>query len=264
MVLGMNFDDLYEAFKDVEEVKSINLQNMYNEFNKRLFNNKLPKVPLKWTTSKKYGGLVKFNEYKPKYKWQRDGWRIDRDTVQMQMSKAFKRHIDEFKGVFIHEMIHVWHVFLSGKSDYEIIQEDDHGLTFETKRLELERKSGIHIPKSELLEDNILSDDFKKKVYGAVIMRYATGEDGIIVFQDKVLKDNMIKIRAILITQKWYKKEVTDLYFITSDNLILQKYPIKRSPKLNTVSVIKGKDVEAILKDGSTVVIDHKVNTIKN
>jgi hypothetical protein len=86
------------------------LQALYNDLNKSLFANMLPKIPIKWTTAKRVAGEVQvsyeLDADAPRHKalplmGKVSNWKF------LGISKKFNLDDENLKGIMAHEMLHV-------------------------------------------------------------------------------------------------------------------------------------------------------------
>ena len=94
------FIDEIEEYGDEDFINAndVNFQNEYNKLNQQLFNNELPKVPLKWSNRRASLGHV--NSLRNRYTGQ---IRIN----YLALSAFYKTSYRQFKNTLAHEMIHV-------------------------------------------------------------------------------------------------------------------------------------------------------------
>jgi hypothetical protein len=108
---------------EIVDFQSIDLQQEYNKYNSMLFNNQLPRVPMRWSNRKTSLGHVKYlkNNYDGQIKIQ-----------HLAMSGFYQIPYSNFKSTLAHEMIHV-KLLTTGQQD----RWDAHGTNFmnEAKRI---------------------------------------------------------------------------------------------------------------------------------
>jgi hypothetical protein len=134
------------------------LYDKFNEFNKLYFEDSIPPVPIRLTTTSSHSGscYAKFH-------------RITNELVidEITISLYYIKNNQQLVGILAHEMVHAW--FMSkcrtGRElkEYERIN-GVHGKEFVKFIKELSKKSGIDIP----LTDNItqeVSDIIKSKIF---------------------------------------------------------------------------------------------------
>jgi predicted SprT family Zn-dependent metalloprotease len=230
-------DYLNEA---ISEVRSYDLKAFYNQFNKELFDNKLPNIPIDFTTSKKWGGRATATKYP-------DGHiTIEKITI----SDFNKRDEDAIKGILLHEIIHVW---MYNEGYDKDIGDKSHGQLFNKKLKELQAKVSFQIP----LEDSFsgeLSDKIKTKLFD-VILNHNTKAD---YYSIAVLKHGLFEQidRLKELFDGYVMFEHRKLYFIESDDKELAKQPVKikfkRSSDIGFYKIDKAV-AERILKNGKLI-----------
>lgn len=95
------YNELFEArdykLNDIVDSNDIDLQAIYDKYNKLAFGNKLKRVPLEFRSLKRYNGYVRAEEENGKFK-----------IVRLAMSNFNNMTYGAFINVFVHEMIHVY------------------------------------------------------------------------------------------------------------------------------------------------------------
>ena len=122
-----------EEQEEIIDFKKIDLKKEYKKWNDKLFNGELPDIPMKFFTSKKVGGRVTYKAISgPRNTYS------DISDMKMDISNSLELTLNEFYGILIHEMIHV----------YFAIKKLNVGHTHEfiKKAKELSTKSGINVP----------------------------------------------------------------------------------------------------------------------
>lgn len=210
----------------IQEVTEFNLQAVYDELNRKMFDNELPKIPLKWTRSRKVGGKVEF-------KIRRNPPEVLRDTVVLKMSSAFKREVENFKLVFIHEMIHVWEIFGSGQSDSDLIWEEKrykgHGPTFHGKLQELNKKFNINIPLTDETSFEQISDNVKSPEKAVVFFTKNDKPVGMMPFSLKYYEENYNRIHKSLYKLSLRRGDMDGVEVYKSKSRRLLEYKTFRS-----------------------------------
>jgi len=105
--------------------EKIDLQHEYDKLNALLFDNKLPRVPLKWSTRKTSLGHV--STLKDKYTY-------EREIRHLAISSFYNLSYKRFKSVLAHEMIHIKQI-IDGTMENE-----SHGWDF---KKEMNRINGL-------------------------------------------------------------------------------------------------------------------------
>lgn len=123
--------------EDIVETRDIDFQREYDKLNQQLFDNKLPKVPLKWSNTKRALGHVRslHNRYTGEQ-------RIE----FLALSGFFKTPYKLFKNVLAHEMIHVEQISVfkeRGNHGWSFMKEADRingmGLGYKISEVNTER-----------------------------------------------------------------------------------------------------------------------------
>jgi hypothetical protein len=217
--LGESF--YYEPLNETQ--LKYDIKKRYDYFNSKLFEGKLPTdFKLRFSRSKKVGGSV-ITEYWVKgrgaYKRVTD-WRIK----ELILSTFHLRTDEQLDSILVHEMIHVW-LTVNGK--HEGYNVKLHGPEFVAKMGELQSKVPFKI---SLYDTPDMRGDVnhkaKMKALG-VVMTLADGKpDSIIVFTEKTLRDNLEKLKDILIKNLGTG---IDIMLGTSQHPSLEQFTIKRS-----------------------------------
>lgn len=132
--------------KDSDIALAKQMLERYRHFNQTLFNNQLPVIPIYFKPLKGVGGQVDCKIQKTA-----TSRAIVPDSMTMTFSNIFKKTAEQLDSVLLHEMIHVYLLAVVGDFD------DNHGPAFRRKKLELEYKTGIKIPITEVETDPVLN-----------------------------------------------------------------------------------------------------------
>lgn len=202
MTPGQNMRESVMSFKkflDEESGLNLNLKKMYDTFNGLYFNNELPKdLSVSWYKSKTLGGEVSVLVKKiSKYK---------KEVVKvnhLKISNVMERSKKDLVAILLHEMVHVW-VAVNN------IHENMHGPAFEEKRKDIEKVSGISIPKTEAIGAIGLSDKLKQKTKDVIVVVYVNKkmQSYVQLYSDKS------NIQDILTHFEKYRKVLEDKYLI--------------------------------------------------
>jgi hypothetical protein len=142
---------------EMSEISSMPLNDWFDTYNKQIFDNKLPKIPIILRPLKASTG------YCSATKNNRTGI-VTPDKIVI--SNYFKREEEEIKAILIHEMIHLFHFtqgfFLSDKSS--------HGHHFDAMLKHAEKVTGLKIPKTDQPKDTELSDRHKGKKLEVILL----------------------------------------------------------------------------------------------
>ena len=226
----MKFQDIYEDI----EMRSIDLNSLFDELNKELFDNKLPKVPVIYSRTKQKGGTAVATRLP-------DGTLIPKKITMSSFSK--RKDMNEIKGILAHEMIHIF--------EYHNQIFENHGKLFFDKLKELNDKTTFIIPRFDSTASHEISDTVKKKTFDVILIIKSNGE--III---SVCAEGLIE-KYLYAFEDRYDYQVTfnnwSVSFLKSDNKKLLKYPVSR--KYSTVGFYKiDKElVEELLKDSTLI-----------
>lgn len=194
------------------EVSDVNLDDVYSDLNKKYFNGELPKIPIKFTTSKIQGGYVDLLR----------NTRTDEiKIVGMGISKFFKRDKDNFIQIMLHEMIHVALAY-DGVHEREM-----HGIMFKRKLREIEDKSGITIPLTDSV-DNVVSDDVKSKTVDVLLIAHNRSSNGENHIQWTVSPFLVDVIHKYILNGHTLKQSGRTTFVVRTDDRMLLKYPVSR------------------------------------
>lgn len=194
-------------------MKNIDLKKYYTQFNRKYFGGSLGDYPIQWKTLKNMGAKVEIR-----------GVRNKPSTFEVQRIvfsdfTEFESE-EEILGILLHEMIHV-EFAENGTRDIGGM----HGVIFNSRRKELEKLSGIEIPKEEEISDKSVSSNVKGKPTLAIILFHKQDNKYSLQTYNIKVKDDIISKYQTL-PEKWLEKY--KIYFIDSDNPNLQKYKIRR------------------------------------
>jgi hypothetical protein len=211
----------------------IDINQLYQDFNKKYFNNELPVIPIKLTTMKRAYAQVVFKNGKPSY---------------ISISKVFDFSKDLLCYVLLHEMVHV---YIGDDSEYY-----HHGPKFNKKFNEVLELSGT--PKRQ--NSIPIATNFKTKVFDVVAQRekdkyyIAKFKKGFITPE---IKQQIIDTHA---------DESDGIYFFQSDNPYLNVNVRKNNSLRNVLRKENGKYVVAyyvrfynISKDHWQEIVDSKL-----
>lgn len=209
------------------------MQADYDMLNKKMFDGELPRVPLRWMSTKNVVGLMSYDE--------------DRKIRDVGISTYYKLNRQQYLDVLAHEMIHVW-------MEHKGIRErDPHGPKFLAKVKELnDRFPEFSIKKTENAADYEISGKVKIKEYGVVL--FDEGEEcGIVVVDpasivddEKVVNDFIEGIKKYALYR--FKKLTLRIY--KSSHPDLPKFKMKKSLSLKSLALydIKKESADEIKK----------------
>jgi len=204
---------LFNILFEEHSVHNTNLDTLYNKFNRKYFDNELPKVPISWNNNKRSGGMVKA-------KYNRSTGEIN--IISFQLSKQFKMSEEHLHGIMMHEMIHVYlfHVGIP----YTTGKDKMHGIEFMAKLRELRKKVPFDIPVTEEVSEMEVSDHIKMKP----VVVIEIGPNSIIPVSTKGF-DSSDKEKFI----QMLSRRIKNIEIYVSNSNVLSKFPVKR--KLETV-----------------------------
>ena len=136
---GMAFDEpLMEA-----NGSNYDLKARFAYWNKKLFNDKLPEVPIKWCRSRSHSGICKSDIRNGVF-----------ENHSIEISNLYDREESGYDQIMIHEMIHLFnHVEYPTVREYRrYFDKGGHGAHFEQKAKEMSEKSGLKISVRDDLE----------------------------------------------------------------------------------------------------------------
>lgn len=177
--------DLVEAAQQ-PPAPNYDIQAKYDDFNRKYFGGKLPRIPVEFAPLKGIGGVVK---YRAKYngpvrtvkgrlvkaaprsqihKYQT----FVPGSMVLQLSNLFKRNPEDLDGILLHEMIHVHFISIGELGEH-------HGAGFYRELRRVSVESGIQVPRKDDLDDEELADETKLKTVAVLLV---TKTDGSHIF----------------------------------------------------------------------------------
>ena len=207
------YNDINENIQQSEYVNwnTIDLYELYDELNKLLFNNELPKVIIKKVKKKNIGGQVLY-DYNKNTKW----W----DINCMEISVLFKSTLQSLKNTLAHEMIHIKlkinKVKTFGIHDYHFRDEMDR----------INKNFNFNIDNKH--NDEFLpTEDSLKDIYYMIFKK--PNDYSIIVIADNIKDDIIGLFNRVAEMKSKYSTVSLELY--KSKNSILKQFIIHRSLK---------------------------------
>ena len=207
------YNDINENIQQSEYVNwnTIDLYELYDELNKLLFNNELPKVIIKKVKKKNIGGQVLY-DYNKNTKW----W----DINCMEISVLFKSTLQSLKNTLAHEMIHIKlkinKVKTFGIHDYHFRDEMDR----------INKNFNFNIDNKH--NDEFLpTEDSLKDIYYMIFKK--PNDYSIIVIADNIKDDIIGLFNRVAEMKSKYSTVSLELY--KSKNSILKQFTIHRSLK---------------------------------
>ena len=218
--------------EEIVDMKAMNLKAEYAKWNKKLFNNELPDIPIALGRMKDATGLTSATVVKK-------GKRFSsvRD-IKMKLSTNLKLTRQEFDEVLIHEMIHVYffHVGINA----------GHGPEFKVKASELSKKVGFKIPLTHAVQNSEVDEKSVKPKEHAFLLLIRSGKPPALAFfgppkaaeLSTTVFDRMIKIMP----------SGSEVVVGKVRTLLGSKYPIFRSTKTIKTVEISDDELQSIMK----------------
>lgn len=151
------------------------LQAKYAYYNKLLFDNKLPTIPIEWKSMKTAGGIVHYRATRssrpaPHPLMVRLG-RVDKhanydlkpDSLRMELSPLYKKSEQALDDTLIHEMIHVL-MLTTGHIG------EGHGPLFHAELRRCSKIVGFEVTDKDHIDGLDLSEEVPIKAYGVVLI----------------------------------------------------------------------------------------------
>ena len=244
---------MFNAFyflEDLQGAHEVNFKKMYDEFNTKYFEDKLPKdLPIELKSMKGIGGAA---------------WReLERSTgtqrpTKIQITTRFKRDPLDFAKILLHEMIHIWfYALYPNTRDYKRVfagADGGHNHVFMKKLEDISKASGIEVPRRDELENVELLKKVTKPFHYLLIDK---GQfRGIIVAAESV----MPCIERTLAAYFFLRDKSIGMYYGTSKNEKLANYTMKRTCKNISSYVLKDEDFDMFMKDAKKLDIEKIVN----
>jgi hypothetical protein len=151
----MRFHELSERMIDAVEY---DLQGKFDHYNRVCFDGELPKMPLRFASLKGLGGhctcrfVVDPKMAKAPKSMRTIGANIIPGSISITLDKKYMRDEQQFDALLIHEMVHAWFFHHNDLRE-------NHGLKFLAKCKECEAKVGFAIPRTEKMDNPVLSDN---------------------------------------------------------------------------------------------------------
>ena len=223
IILDEIFRFLKEEYEknEIIDYNKIDLQNEYDKLNNLLFDNKLPKIPLKWAKTKRKLGYVKVKYHNFSIK-----------GLTLYISTFYKITYQQFLDTLAHEMIHIYQIYVSD-DPYRMLHNmfyDPHGQDFVEQANRINNMGlGFHITKTN--EETLSVSNAIKKDLIAIIFDL-DGQYYLSVTTPKTFNEDLdviIRIMNHAIDRGKYNR--IEINAIETQNPELLKYPIKRSYK---------------------------------
>ena len=210
---------------DLVDYKTINLKQLYDEYNKSLFDGELPDIDVIWANTKGHGGRS-YATVKKQY-----GKVIDVIPNKIDISRRYRKTEKEYRAVLIHEMIHV---YLYMNKDLST-----HGTTFKNKAKELSGKVGFEIPLVDKNSDDRLDiSGVSTKPVLAMLKERNDSTYWIAFFQNNPNIYNYVASACRVANKSWGERGDA-VYLIKTESPLQHRYTVKRtfSHKLQLQSI---------------------------
>ena len=215
------------------------LKARFVQFNKKYFDGLLPDMPVTFANLKTMGGYFSCKVRRTKMP---PSMKMVPDTAYIKLDKLFLRTDEAIEGLLLHEMIHAYLAVIG--------RDEVHGPYFFAKLDEVQKKSGIPIPKTEKLENLKRADKSKSIEVGVVLVETNQGTYSFALVAPARFKKEA-DVEALL--KQWrdrvhYKlARGVSLWKIESDAWTdaALKFPIQRKA-LTKLSFFLGKDKDLI------------------
>jgi len=223
-------ESFLSLFAEAVQPPSYPLKARYDHFNALLFDNKLPQdIPITWAPLKRASGLTSYkvgqvsntaqdatarflgNKYA--------GYQIKPETLKIQISHILKRTDQDFDGILIHEMLHVFFGVTGNHGE-------KHGNKFQQMVREFTAKLGFKIPLTDTIDHNMeLSSQQFIKTIGVLIMVLKDGKIVYSLYDQRVVKDNIPFFQERL-NQTLESVEKNELWLVKSERWMVKSYTI--------------------------------------
>lgn len=229
------------------------LQTRYQYYNKLLFANSLPDIPIKQKPLKNAGGVAKAklvtnpNKPIPNVRRVRMGLEdklsnidIVPGTLHIVISSLYKRDNHQIDKILIHEMLHIY-FYTNG------MLSESHGSRFIKKAKDFEKICGFEIPLKDNIDDLEFSSDIKIKSIGVMLTK--SSKKNVIamsIFNIQFLKENIQKITKI------YMHYNPEFYEISNKKWseLAMKYPAQRSMNIKRYIFEDQEAIDDLKKNG--------------
>lgn len=218
-------------FKEDIKVSDINLKELYDIYNRDVFNNQLPKdLPVVVSNTRKAGGRA--------IAYSIGGVVTPR---KIEISKFFiSKDDNRIKSILLHEMVHILDFITNG------IRKDHHDQWFMNKIKEISDKTGIQVTRYDDREGLEVSDEIKAKEYDVLITK-TFDLDNNVTYRMATFKKNLLEINKEKI--KEYVK-----FYVTKYDIVYEVYrssyrPLMKYSTNNVVNRLKVNQAYNITKE---------------
>jgi hypothetical protein len=141
------------------------LKSRYYEFNAAYFGSILPDMPVTFAKLKGVGGDFRYKVKTTKLPFSEV---YVEGSGSIRIDSIFLRSQEKLDGLLLHEMVHAY-MAVTGHV------RETHGAQFEAKRAQVERMSGIEIPRTESIGDLKLADQNLRMEVGVILIETQEG-----------------------------------------------------------------------------------------
>lgn len=225
----MNLLQLFEG------VQHVNLDQLYSKLNKKYFRGELPVVKTKWSNKRRSMGAVVASRVKATGAI---------SIKHLEISKHLDIDEEKLNALMIHEMIHVYVLFILQLSE----KDGGHGTEFHKKLDELNRKTPFVIPASEDYNEFGVSEHIKIKPT-VIILRTGSNGTWVHAISEKGFQKDFEKIIGRFVQKHQYE------VFVSAANNIT-KIPVARVLAKKGMPYYKMNTKEIkLIRDGMTKMI---------
>jgi len=209
----MKFQDYYLEeqfiFEDIFNYDVKYLEDKYDEFNKKYFFNKLPKIPIRINKMKTKGGFIVFYL---------KGGELDH-FKEIVISNFFNKTEKHTQAILIHEMIHAYLKVVGMVKDIGGM----HGSHFKTIIDKLKKEYDLDIPLEDDVKDLEISDTIKRKEFFVIILQ-SKDKYSLSVFKN-LTDDELLRLNFL---ETYAKDKNLKFIILRSNNSVLLKYSHKK------------------------------------
>lgn len=226
------------------DVENFDLQSAYDFFNKKLYNNELPKILLGYKAMKNKAGIAGAKVLK-------SGRNVKVLSVDyIYLTSSYKFSNERKLGTFLHEMIHIY-LFSKGIWNTSGINKS-HGKEFVEEKERLDKILNTEIP----LTENILDCDFKGngRLVNVILINNEVKNQYFI----GVFNQNIDVLSKEIFVKKHYPNGL--ISFLKTKSSVASKYKIQNKKSGFEIYGTNDKDYNAILEDCTTVDLQPKIN----
>jgi hypothetical protein len=232
----MKFREYLNEVSEFVKLKDIDMQALYNKYNAKLFDSKLPKIEIKLSRMKDATGKTIASVIKDKRKNI-----VEVKNIEMKISTVLKLSMEEFEKIFIHEMIHVY--FIHNKMNVV------HGAEFKDKAREISNIVGMEIPITHDVSNSYVDDELPEKELSFLYSLESKGKPKIAFYS--LNKKSELPTIYERMKNRLPKKSILAIGTIKTS--LGAKYPIFRSTKAIKVVTITADESKSILDNAKII-----------